>query len=84
VRDERELARSMRCAGMRCDVHLAGGHVRPSLEFSVSHDGRVSEGFGLVSVGASDNVVEGGRKEEGGGWDQVMQMRRAAGRGLER
>ena len=52
---------------MRCDVHLAGGHVGPSLEFSVSHDGRVSEVIGLVWVGASDNVVW--RREEDGRWD---------------
>jgi hypothetical protein len=75
-----QLALSMRCAGMRCDVHLAGGHVGPSLEFSVSHDGRVSEGIGWVLVGVSDNVVRGGR-ESSGGWDQVMQMREEWRRG---
>jgi hypothetical protein len=59
-----QLALPVRCAGMRCDVHLAGGHVGPSLEFSVSHDRRVSEGIGWVLVGVSDSVVRGGR--EGG------------------
>ena len=66
-----QLARSMRCAAMRCDVHLAGSHVRPSLEFSVSHDGRVGESIGWMWVGVSDNVVVGGRKKESGGCDQV-------------
>lgn len=56
---------------MRCDVHLAGSHVRPSLEFSVSHDGRVGESIGWMWVGVSDNVVVGGRKKESGGCDQV-------------
>ena len=49
---------------MRCDVHLAVGHVGPSLEFVVGHDGRVSECIGLVSVGVSDNVVARREEEE--------------------
>ena len=71
----------MRCAAMRCDVRLAGGHVRPSLEFGVEHDGRLSECIGWVSVGVSDKVVGGGR-EKSGGWDAVYgneKNRRTAG-----
>jgi hypothetical protein len=62
-----QLACSMRCAAMRCDVRLAGCHVRPSLEFGVEHDGRLSECVGWVSVGVSDKVVVGVR-EKSGGW----------------
>jgi len=51
---------------MRCDVHLAVGHVGPSLEFAGGHDGRVSECIGLVSVGVSDNVVGDEEKKSGG------------------
>ena len=76
-----QLACSMRCAAMRCDVRLAGCHVRPSLEFGVEHDGRLSECIGWVSVGVSDKVVGGGR-EKSGGWDAVYaneKNRRTAG-----
>lgn len=59
---------------MRCDVHLAVGHVGPSLEFVGGHDGRLSEGVYWLSVGASDSVGWSRRRRE--------EERRAVGRKL--